>query len=582
MAATEDLKCGDRPLPERRSVARRFAGWSLSTLFLILALICSAFTCAASLFLLAFFVLSGSDESAWLLTKLTAKCGASGLLAVALAVMVRDRSSTRPPLELPRRPASASNRRTAQFALAVAILAFLALSIPNLGRYPKLEPDESHHLIVARNLAERGAYASGHAETGLRWFDDYDSVGPTVLAPVAAGFKIAGIGLQQSRFVMAGWFLLLVVLIWRFMRGVFGELESIMAGGWLLTATGSVYLSRTLYGEVPALALFVAALLCWRKAIGGDRSVFWGTAAGILFGLSVVTKLFMILAIWPVVGALIYDRVSFKRVHMAALVAPAVAAILPVGAWLLLTSGYGPSADGATAGVVSMYQHNLMFGIRAAADGLGWLFQEPLKVSFYVVGVIACVPAIACLRYDPSAVALLLFGAFNLYWWIFFTPGTIPRYVWYSLAIGAVFTGRFLCLMLNVSFFRRLSDLDRRARIIAVPAALCILGSGSLTAFNVGKSVWLHDDMKDDRALAEWVQQLPHDARIITTDFTVERAMRFLTGRRIDRVQPSADFGDASAVIFDTVLREDLVDRLSPIETLGRYGAKRFETGTGG
>ncbi|GMU92655.1 MAG: hypothetical protein AMXMBFR4_17130 [Candidatus Hydrogenedentota bacterium] len=581
MAATEDVKNGEGPLAVRKAAARRFAGWSLVTLLLILALICLAFTCAASLLLLVFFVLSEEGGNAWFLTKLIVKCGGSGLLASALAITVCKRSQARPSLELRGSQVSVTTPWLHRLALAGAILLFLGLCFPNLGRYPKLEPDESHHLIVARNLAESGAYASGHVDTGFRWFDDYDSVGPTVIVPVAAAFKIAGIGLPQGRFVMAGWFLLLAVLVWLFMRGVFGKFESVVAAAWLMTATGSVYLSRTLYGEAPALALFVAALLCWRRAIASDRSAIWGTAAGVLFGLSVVSKLFMILAVWPLVGALIYDRVSFRRIRTVTLIAPAAGAILPVGAWLLVTSAYGPSADGATAGLVSMYQHNLMFGLRSAKDGLGWLFQEPLKVSFYLVGVIACVPAIACMRYDPPAVALLLFGAFNLYWWIFFTPGTTPRYVWYSLAIGAVFTGRFLCLMLKVSLLRRLTDFDRRPRIIAVPAALCILGSGFLTALNVGKSVWLDDDMRDDRALAAWVRELPREARIITTDFTVERAMRFLTGRRIDRVQPSSDLGDASAMIFDTVLREDLVDKLSPFETLGRYGAKRIKTGTG-
>ena len=69
-----------------------------------------------------------------------------------------------------------------------------------------------------------------------------------------------------------------------------------------------------------------------------------------------------------------------------------------------------------------------------------------------------------------------LFG----FWWIFFTPGSIPRYMWYSGAIVAAFSGpMFVGLATNMAT----STHWRKAgwlMVIAAPQIADAIGSGGM------------------------------------------------------------------------------------------------------
>lgn len=93
--------------------------------------------------------------------------------------------------------------------IGAGLLAVLVctLFLPRLDVYPWAAPDEVHHLTVAKNIAVHGAYASGHPDRGLDYFDTYDSVGGPVLLPVAGAFTVFGAGLGVARGVMVLFFL---------------------------------------------------------------------------------------------------------------------------------------------------------------------------------------------------------------------------------------------------------------------------------------------------------------------------------------------------------------------------------------
>lgn len=70
-------------------------------------------------------------------------------------------------------------------ALALVVSVLLTF-FPHLDDWPRAEPDETHHLIVEKNVVELGRYASGKAAVGYRDFDPFDSVGPEGILPAAA------------------------------------------------------------------------------------------------------------------------------------------------------------------------------------------------------------------------------------------------------------------------------------------------------------------------------------------------------------------------------------------------------------
>jgi len=130
--------------------------------------------------------------------------------------------------------------RAERFALAAVLVVVALFLTVNLGAYPWAAPDEVHHLVVARNIAVHGSYASGHPAGGLRYFDSFDSVGPAVLGPIALAFEFFGVGLLPARGVMVLFFLGLCLVTYRFGRVVFGPWAGVVAVGLLVGAYSSI------------------------------------------------------------------------------------------------------------------------------------------------------------------------------------------------------------------------------------------------------------------------------------------------------------------------------------------------------
>ena len=93
--------------------------------------------------------------------------------------------------------------RLGQTALVIAgCLVCAALLFVHLDRSPRTWFDEGSHLHVPKTLVQTGHYADRSSE-GFRAFGPTVGVGPTVMLPIAAVFKIGGIGLLGARLVIA-------------------------------------------------------------------------------------------------------------------------------------------------------------------------------------------------------------------------------------------------------------------------------------------------------------------------------------------------------------------------------------------
>jgi 4-amino-4-deoxy-L-arabinose transferase-like glycosyltransferase len=470
------------------------------------------------------------------------------------------------------------------FALLGTLLLISMEIFPNLDKYPWIAPDESHHLTVARNLAFYGVYGSGDPSVGFRLFDPYDSVGAPALVPVAVALKIVGPEASPSRrifaarFVMAVFYLLLCATLFALFRPIFGAPQSLVGLLVMMASFGSSYLGRTLYGEAPALMFFCLGLIFWRKGFDASRFTFWPLLAGFFFGMAVLVKSILVLTFFPFLGALACEVASRQKIRIAHFIAPGFCALLVIAGWWVCQTMFQHNVSGEAEGTLSMYRHNLMFGWRSAGKAIGWIMNEPLAAIGLVCGALIAIPKILGERRDPPLIVLAMTAVFFLFWWIFFTPGQIPRYAWFTYAIAAMFAGTTAAngIIRALPFDKKKESSRKFARIAKGAAGLAVaalvIAPASERLSREYTEICAIDEMRDDRDLAACVKASPPDVRLSTIYWPVARTLNFLTDRHIENVDAiPADIRDGDSFIADLLARPNLLDSLKPSARCGRY-----------
>jgi len=473
---------------------------------------------------IAFSIVAGDSG---LILRLVLKALAA-LTTTLLAIWALRRWSRKLPALAPCAEAPLRPTTPAQRAILLLILCATAIfSFHRLACYPQTWPDELHHLVVARNLGLHGAYASGHPDRGLVYFDTYDSVGPTVIGPIGLLFAVDGVSLGGARAVVACYMLLLCVGVYALIRPRFSAHAALWATACCATAWGTIFLARSLYGEVPALAWLVWGLVLWRRALSSPKPFMWGIAAGLLFGLAVLTKTVLLIGGCVFIGLWLFDAFTHRRLSWKHMAAPALGTILVLAAWMAIQSLTAPEASSQAAGLLMLYRHYFMFGLDALSSLpriLEW--QQVFGIFAAACALIYLLPDLLHKRYDPPLILLALLGVFFAFWFAFFTPASIRRYLWYTLAIGGIFSGVFIHTLISQW------PQTRRRLLWALPAILILLNSAWLVREQTWR-VFVHDAMEDHRALAEYVRKLPPDATMASTWWVVTYLLNFYDGRNV-------------------------------------------------
>lgn len=534
----------------------------------VLVFMCSLFTTVATLVLLVFSLrgpIPGMDVPA---SGLLLRLGLfGGLTLLSAGLLCRYPQVTFPTDWLPP-PAPRPTKSRNLLFLGIALLPALLLLIPNLDVYPWAAPDEMHHLGVAKNLAEYGRYASGSPEAGFKDFDPFDSVGPTVILPVAAVFRVAGVSVQHARWVMAAYFMLFLVAVYCFAAGRWKpEYTSATAAIMATLAFSSVYLGRTLYGEVPAMAFLLFGLLAWERALKSPLPVRWGLLAGILLGLMVLTKTLFLLIVFPLATVWLLDRTSAQRIRWTHIWPPALAVLLVLGAWSAIQILSGTTHD--TAGnLLGLYASYLLFGLAPLPGNALYFLGYPWAHLVILVILLMCLMGLGMLRIAPPQATLILFAWFVLFWWTFFTPGQIPRYLWPSYAIAGIYLAGLLLQCAENLFENSLPRSARRQLainmvVVLVPSVVWIVPQAY--------AVYTNREMQDDYDVAARVQALP-EATVIATSFEPMRGtLRFLADREVapwpDPARPVPDV----VIALSSALPGDLPAGYTKRDVVGRY-----------
>lgn len=504
-------------------------------------LTCAMFALAAST-VIAVAVASGRiEQPADLIPRMVAKAAGFAVIAAIAIRFLRARRGVAADQAI--HPPTVHLQPVHYLLVLVLLLGAGAFLLPRLNTYPYPEPDELHHLIVARNVAVYGEYASGHPAQGLVRFDPYDSVGPPVILPIAASLRIFEISLAAGRAPMIVCFLVLIVLMVRLFTPVLGPSAALLGGVFLLVAWGSIYLARSVYGEVPALMFFVAALLCWRHSRSNSPWI-WACIAGVLLGVATLSKSILLMTAFPFAAVVLFDRWNHRRLRIPHMVMPVAGVAAMHTLWLLAEALAGDAAP--FGGTIGLYQHNLMFGFGGVSAALHWIAANQVVFLPAAIAGLVLVASPLMARPDPAVLVALLSAVLYLFWWCFFTDGHIPRYLWFTLAILSFPFAHLLLRLAQIATTRpgRLRTILSAAVVVALCAPYAPLLGYELDRVYGNVQVGL-----DEQRVLDHLAGLPETARLATTWWPLERWGNFF----LNRPMPVVD--DA----FDALESEDVV-----------------------
>ncbi|NLE45692.1 MAG: glycosyl transferase [Chloroflexi bacterium] len=330
---------------------------------------------------------------------------------------------------------------------AIAIVAVLFLALYNLTSYPTTWFDEGSHLHVPKTLVRFGVYADYSSE-GFRHYGPTVGVGPTVMLPIAAAFRLLGIGLLQARLVMVVYLMATVLVFYRLAYELGGRRMAWVAMALLISSRGVSLLEygRQVLGEVPGLLFLTSGLGVW---FVGWRRADWRRlmVAGLLLGLATITKNQYLLVLAPSLGLawianLLYYRTAPHRVFIV----PGIIVAVCFALWqvyMILYLGPATASENlesfrvATAGAAMVFSPSLM------KRGVSELLSHNVYLAA-LLPVLMYGSALALPRQREAQRwgVLLILVVVNLVWYV---VGSISwlRYAFPGLAIASLFVARF-------------------------------------------------------------------------------------------------------------------------------------------
>lgn len=357
------------------------------------------------------------------------------------------------------------------------------LALVNLPYAPPTWFDEGSHLHVPKTLVRYGVYADISSE-GFRYFGPTIGVGPTVMLPVAAAFKLGGVGLLQARLVIVAYLALALVALYVLTRQLYGWRVAVLAllfalASRTLRVEGLIEYGRQVLGEAPGVAFLLLGLLAYSQAIlRPEQTRRFSLLAGLAFGLALVTKNQFVLIVLPSLALLaLLDVVYYRSGGWWVRLAPPIIAAACFGAWtLVMLTFFGP--EGFAANLAKTRQAAggaiFVFDLRASLRAIRYLIQVygGLLIPALVYGLWR-----ARAR-SPWALAHLAPVLMATLWiaWFLISLGW-PRYAFPAVALGAIAVALLVCDLFHALHQRRRTVLiwlgtAYLALIILVPLIL--------------------------------------------------------------------------------------------------------------
>ena len=454
-----------------------------------------------------------------------------------------------------RREAAAWRANGIGWIPVILVIAATVLGIARLAVWTanyEVSFDGAMNLEVARSLAEGDGYRRLYADRS-GFSHEIQSRAPYIL-PAAAIIAAFGVGVWQAQLANFLYVQALLCVVFLLVRRVASWQWGLVAVAVCLWTPGLREIAMNGYGEVPALAWWLASLVVLVPREGvpfGTTRLF---AAGLLAGVAVLAKTVLaigLVAMAPLLVVAIVAHGLRVRAIFAALLAFAIGLALPAllyelahvavigdvarwSAWLddelraihMQAGTHGGFRD--TNGVGS----KLVVHSRLLADNVG--LSAPL-LALWIGGTLALAwlgrrwladaPARAVL------VSLALFAAIYLVWWLGFTP---TEKAWFR----RIFNGVLVLEIVLVAMLGALSIASRESRANPSRGALV---AGVLLAMLTVPVLWagsVADDAADCADAASLREDLaalalvPAGAKAYGAGWYSAPALAFYSGRR--------------------------------------------------
>ncbi|MFN8377205.1 MAG: glycosyltransferase family 39 protein [Anaerolineae bacterium] len=283
---------------------------------------------------------------------------------------------------------------------------------------------------VAKTLVEDGVYAEKSSD-GYRFNGAVISTGPTVILPIAAMYKLVGVGVVPARMVIVAYGVLTLGMVFLVARRLIPDWRFALAAVVLALLSWGNWMPlvfRTVMGEGPGAFFVLAALWLWfvpKPRLGRLMGV------GLLLGLAAITKTQYGLIIFPgITIALLLEMIWYRKTGWRYFVVPGLCGAILFGAWLVaayVLLGVGVRdqlSDVASAGVTATVSY-FTIDLSSIATNLLALASGQAYAGLFLV-------------------ALLAGGALSL-------PRTVDGQRWSILTILVLFGVLFYLIMTGVT-----------------------------------------------------------------------------------------------------------------------------------
>jgi len=415
------------------------------------------------------------------------------------------------------------NKKTILWCLGLSALYFFVFH--NLTRFPVPWFDEGSHLHVPKTIVKYGVYADISSE-GFRYYGPTIGVGPTVMLPIAAMFKLFGIGLVQARIVMALYLLAAVYVFYRLVNYLAGRWVAWIAIVLMLSSRSVLFLEygRQLLGEVPGLFFLLLAIYLWfSKWNESDWKRL--SLVGLLFGLAMITKYQYLLFLAPtLILSWLLDIFYYKTASHRNFLIPGIIAAGSFGIWQLLTLQYlGPSTAMENLALLQASAEGAAFNFNHTQ--LAANFGELTTRSVYMGALIPAViygffVSLPNNRDGQKWSVIFLLVALNLVWYVVASIGWI-RYAFLGLTLSSIFISHLFSEITDgfkfdwsAGWFRSLFEIKYAPKfavtlwlltIILIPLAKTILEIAAPgPAYAQQMSAFLMENVPMDALIETW------------------------------------------------------------------------------
>lgn len=411
-------------------------------------------------------------------------------------------------------------------------------------------------MLVSKSIVNNGVYALDNAN-GLLPFDANISAGPTFIIPVAASFKLFGMGVWQARLIAAIAMISSIFMMYFISRYIFNEKIAVIAMYIYATSPWFVYYGRSVIGDMFAISLLFFASFLWLKSNENNDSKLL-LISGIFFGMAALTKNVFLLVIPILVFTFAISVYIKKPIKIKSIIVPFASIVTIFVLWYLyqaLEIGYEGISGIMTnmrytvlPGSAFVFSKNIIYFLAYLIMENKILFTLGLPSLFYII--ILMLDGIKENKADIKTIYLLLIISVWFTWYL--TSSGTQRFANPVLAIFSIFIAKTL-----YDFFLRQdsehTDLDKYRYQVGMFIVFAIVFVNMVSDISLVKA---HND--DAQKFSSYINNISPNYTITTE----EEEIAFLSNKPINYDNFTDHRPDKPYKVFDYIVTGPISERL--------------------